>query len=142
MRNQSADIIARQLLETLAQLNSVFRDHEIKYRKLEHVSGVTKYLEVIEYEDGPQIEGSVDVELQDGNVISWILEVTWNKDEWIIAANRKASIVDGQFVDGQKVVAELPTQIITRFDDFLRKVILTAHDLFALQSASFDRPEP
>jgi hypothetical protein len=99
-------------------------------------------LEVIGYENGPQIEGSVDVELQDGNVISWILEVTWNTDAWIIEANRKASIVDGQFVDGQEVVAELPTQIITSFDDFLRKVILTAHDLFALQPARFDKPEP
>ncbi len=65
MSDRVEDVVSRRLLETLAQLNRLFRDHAVNCRKLKNVSSAKSGVEVAEYKSGPQLEGFVDVELRD-----------------------------------------------------------------------------
>jgi hypothetical protein len=93
----------RDTLEALGLVNRLFRDAASSLGRLPQVKSVATALEIMSYENGSRIEGYVDAELQDGNGISWLLDVQWNADSWTIRAT-----LEKNSAAGNEVIEQLP----------------------------------
>lgn len=114
---ESPETTARRLLEVLARIKDLLRNHGIVIRRQKNVSRTQDALEVIPYNSGPVIEGYVEAELQDGSAISWLLDVTWNNEQWKIAARLTRSARDTQ-----ETLWELEEQTVSDFEQFTNRL--------------------
>lgn len=129
MKNENAqDAAAKQLLETLADINRVLRDHVVELRRSSVATSAETYLEAIAYTNGPVLEGYVDAKLANGGSACWCLDVRWNHDSWTIDAT-----LTKQSGDRQETIAELPVATVTSLDDFLSTLRRVVGELLALR---------
>jgi hypothetical protein len=130
MNGDTSDIAVKRLLETLAETNRLLRDHAVKLRRSPAVTKARTSLEVVSYRNGPVLEGYVEAELTDGEVVCWCLDVRWTPDSWSVETT-----VDRKTGDRQKTVKELPTETATDIDGFLEVLERAVRALLALSIA-------
>ncbi len=129
MTNENAqDAAAKRLLEALADVNRLLRDHAVELRRSSIATDAEAYLEVVAYRNGPVLEGYVDAKLANGGTACWCLDVRWNQDSWTIDAT-----LDKKAGDRPETVAELPSATVTSLDDFLSTLRRVAGELLALR---------
>jgi len=129
MTNENVqDAAAKRLLEVLAEVNRLLRDHAVELRRSSSVTHAQAYLEAVSYKNGPVLEGYVDAKLANGDVVCWCLDVRWNQNSWTVEAT-----LDRKAGDRQETVAELPTETASDLDAFLGVLKQVAGELLALR---------
>jgi hypothetical protein len=129
MTNENVqDAPAKRLLEALADINRLLRDHAVELRRSSIATDAEAYLEAVAYRNGPVLEGYVEAKLVNGDTVCWCLDVRWNQDSWTIEAT-----LDKKSGDRQETVAELPSATVTSLDDFLSTLTRVAGELLALR---------
>jgi hypothetical protein len=118
---------AKQMLDTLADVNRLLRDHAVELRRSSAVTTAQASLEAVSYRNGPVLEGYVDAELSNGLQLCWCLDVRWNPDSWTIEAT-----LDRKTGDRQETVKELPAETSSNFGDFLDALKRVTSELLAL----------
>src|SRR5260370_25307703 len=102
MKENTREMAAKQLLEELAEINRLFRDHAVALRRLSTVTKAQACLETASYRNGPVLEGHVEAVLANGDVVCWCLDVSWNQQSWTVNAT-----LDKKSGDRQKTIKEL-----------------------------------
>jgi hypothetical protein len=97
----------RVILNALAKVTRLLRDHGVSVRLKPGVKSVATSLEVVEYDNGPMIEGYVDAELEDGTALSWRLDVRWTEVSFEIDATLER--ISGA---GSETLRQLPESVI------------------------------
>ena len=123
------ETIARQLLETLAQVTDLFRNGAVTVGRHNKVSKTVNAVEFIKSTTGPMLTGYLDAELKDGSAISWLLDLRWTDNAWTIEARLARSTVKGQ-----ETIQELPTESVDEFDHLVRSLIRIGSQLLALRT--------
>jgi hypothetical protein len=124
---ESAEFTGKKMLETLAEVKDLLRNHSIAMDRLSDVT------HVIPYNRGPVLEGYVEAEIQDGSALSWLLEATWDDEGWQI----EASVVRTTR-DTQETLQELPPENIPSFDQFTVRLVAVVKELLAIRIAILD----
>src|SRR5262245_13783943 len=118
MSENAQSITAKRLLEALAEVNRLLRDHSAGLRRLSGVTAAQAFpLEAVFYTNGSRLEGCVEAALPDGDVVCWCLDVSWNQDFWVVEAT-----LDRKSGNRQQTVRELPTATVGQFDSFLQEL--------------------
>ena len=130
---ESADFAGRKMLETLAAVKDLLRNHSIAMDRLSNVNHSIDALEVMPYNPGPVLEGYVEAEMQDGSALSWLLEATWDDEGWQI----EASVVRTTR-DTQETLQELPPETLPSFDQFTERLVAVTKELLAIRIAILD----
>ncbi len=125
-------VVARRLLEALAETNRLFRDHAVALRRSPGVASAQASLEVCSYESGPVVEGYVDATLANGDGICWCLDVRWDERCWTIEAT-----LDRRSGDRQKTIAELPVERASEVDEFVSTLKRVVAELLSLSIPEF-----
>jgi hypothetical protein len=125
---RDAAVVAKQLLDVLAETNRLFRDHVVRLGRSSVATKAQACLEVASYRNGSVIEGYVEAELANGGSVCWLLDVGWDADCWTIEAR-----LAKQSGDRQETLRELPTHTVKDFDSFLRTLKQVATELLALR---------
>jgi hypothetical protein len=128
MNENTQDAAAKRLLEALADINRLLRDHAVELRRSSAATHAQAYLEAVSYKSGPVLEGYVDATLANGDVVCWCLDARWDQNSWTIEAT-----LDRRGGDRQDTVAELPTETATDLDAFLGMLKRVAGELLALR---------
>jgi hypothetical protein len=117
---------AVQLLESLAQCKA--RLIELAHDLREHPRVVTALhaVECWPYGSGSMLELYLDVELREGQALSWWLEVTWGSEAWHIES--RVSLIDEQ---GSTTLKNFPDHTATIYEDFLQYLHTAMSDLVA-----------
>jgi len=123
------ETIARQLLETLAQVTDLFRNGAVTVGSHNKVSKTVNAVEFIKSATGPMLTGYLDAELKGGTAISWLLDLRWTDNAWTIEARLARSTVKGQ-----ETIQELPTESVDEFDHLVRSLIRIGSQLLALRT--------
>ena len=76
--------IVRTLLESLGEVNQLFRKHAVLMERQTGVKSVATRLEVVAYGSGTMIEGFMDVETQNRSNLCWCLDVNWTDEAFEI----------------------------------------------------------
>ena len=124
------DTVAKQLLEALAEIDRLLRDHAVRLRRSPVVVKAQACFEVVSYANGPVLQGSVDAELTNGDAVCWCLDVRWTQESWNLEAT-----LDRKIGDRQETVKELPLESATDFEGFLDLLGRVVRDLLALTIA-------
>lgn len=127
------EIIARRVLEAVAEVKDLFRNHAVAMRRHQGVSKTLNGVEVIKYKSGPVLEGYVDAELADGTTFSWLLDVKWPDNSWIIEATTAARSSSG---GDQETVEQLPSVTVKNVDEFLQALLEAVRQLLDLRPSS------
>lgn len=115
---------AVKTLEALANCNSILIELTAKVRNQTKVTKVIHNLECRKYQSDFCIEGYVEAELHEGNIVTWYLEAGWNADGWVIESC--ILVNDDQ---GQYTLKQFPDKIIETLDEFTEEILKTALDL-------------
>jgi hypothetical protein len=127
--NVSKHTIAEDLLEAIAETNCVFREKAVEIGRRRGVTKAITSCEIRKYRTGSALEAHLDAELEDGNAVSWLLEVSWTNAEWTIERKLVKSTNSGQ-----DTIADLPTATIKEFEKFVELLPRMASELLALQA--------
>ena len=123
------ETIARQLLETLAQVTDLFHNSAVTVGRNNKVSKTVNSVEFIKSATGPMLTGYLDAELKDGTAVSWLLDVTWTNHAWTIEARLARSTIKGQ-----ETIQELPTESVDEFAHLVRGLLKIVNQLLALRT--------
>jgi hypothetical protein len=119
---------AREVLESIAEVNRLFQDAAVSFRRSPIVRGVATAIEISAYKSGPLIEGYLDVELKDGHGVSWRFDVRWTSDLWAIKA-----LLEKNSSSGSEVLERLPIQEIHEVKLLPESLMRTAQRLLQLR---------
>jgi hypothetical protein len=127
--NVNLEEAVREVLESLGRVNRLFRDAASRLKRLPQVESVATALEVMNYENGPCVEGYIDAELRDGNGVSWRFDVTWDADYWHIRGT-----LERNSALGNEVMERIPPEIVPRSAGLPEALARTAEQLLRLRS--------
>src|SRR5260370_27681126 len=99
----------------------------MQLRRLSAVANAQACLEPAFYANGPVLEGYVEANLTNGDVVCWCLDVRWNQDSWAVEAT-----LDRKTGDRQQTVGEIPVETVNDFDAFLKVLKRVVRELLAL----------
>jgi hypothetical protein len=120
--------VARELLEALGIVNRLFRDHSIYLRRLADVREAKAVpLEVVSYPSGIALEGCVEAQYRNGDLVCWCLDVRREHDRWVLEAT-----LDKKSGDRQETMKELPSQTIETSQELAIDLPPSARKLLAL----------
>ena len=121
--------IARQVLESIAQATSLFRERAVSIERLPSVKRTITALEFYKSVNGPPVlSGYLDAQLQDGTAVSWLLDVTWTDETWIM--NLKLARSSG---GEQEVLQELPTITVQTVPELPSKLSQAVRQLLEIR---------
>jgi|SRR5882724_3939880 len=123
MDAESAESI--RVLESIAQCNEQFIALS-QWLSLSGHKNVTHDVDCRAYESGTMLEAYVEAELEDGKVICWWLDISWNRESWRIAAS---VLVNND--DGQEVLKDFPEKTPGTLNDFVDQLKEASADLVA-----------
>jgi hypothetical protein len=132
---QDEEVVARRVLGTLAEVKDLFRIHSIAIRRMNGVQRTLHAVEVIKYETGPVLEGYMDAELADGTILSWLLDVSWTEDSWMIEA-KTARSAGGE----QDILEALPSANVHSLDEFIQNLMEAVRRLLELRPSFLAGP--
>lgn len=101
------EITIRKILKVLGATNRLLRDHAVAVERRPNVKSAVTKLEVVNYENGPRVEGFVDAEMDNGTGLCWCLDVTWTDDSFQIEAT-----LDRNSSDGSETLERIPTAYV------------------------------
>jgi len=85
----SASKNAISILEALAQINQQFIQFFLAQRVMSYVVASKHEFECREYITKYEVQIYIDLELSNGSAISWILQLSWVDENWILEASIK-----------------------------------------------------
>lgn len=131
MNEKTEDAAAKQLLQALAEIDRLLRDHATELRRSLVVTNAQASFRTVSYASGPVLEGYVDATFKNGISVCWCLDVSWNEHSWTIEAT-----LDSKTGDRQRTIKELPMETASNLDGFLKTLKRVTRELLALKPDS------
>ncbi len=125
---------ARKVMETMARVTFLLRDHAVIIGRLPSVNKTLTALEFYDSVNGPPIlSGYSEAQLKNGGAISWLLDVTWTDDNWTIESEVVRS-VGGE----QETIQKLPMIVVRTVDEFPQTLAEAVRHLLDIRPSSLD----
>jgi hypothetical protein len=117
----------KRLLELLAEVKRLLQDRAIELRRLSGVEGAQTSFEAASYQDGPVLEGYLEIRFDKYEAVCWCIDVHWDRELWRIEAT-----LDRLSSGHQKTLRELPVESANSFREFEKILLRIVPELLAL----------
>ena len=123
----NAEETARKILGALGQVNRILRNHAVRLEQRPDVKSTETRLEVVNYQNGPMVEGFVEAEMDNGTALCWCLDLTWSEDTFRIEGS-----LDRNSVEGSETLKQLPVKALRNVEQLPDALAEITHTLLAL----------
>jgi len=128
MDNDSAKAI--RVLECIAACNEQLIDLFLWLGSLPHISTRSHDLYCRSYTSGTMFEFYVEADLG-GKVLCWWLDVSWDRQKWLIHSSVLVNENDDRGENAQKVLKEFPDRTPQTLEGFIEQLKEATSDLIA-----------
>jgi len=118
---------AIKFVHALATVKSQFTELAQRIRLRSQVIRVLHSIESFMYQTHSAIEGYVDVELDNGKGVAWLLDIGWDDNQWIIES--RVVLNDNVPRSTQETIKDFPTRTAETLDECIEQLLQATSEL-------------